>query len=201
MKLSEAFGKTRIIRYKPDSPEVMETVASLFLNKFADVMELKGTLDGNEQDGIFHLGLSEEKAPLGIFFRFQENGSGALYVKSTCYIYSFVCDLLENRLEDSLERYLEGKHIEPAFDWNRVTYDYFLTQEGRIQKDFNRETYIAELARLGFTHIEVKRTGISYGIRNRSRGRGISDVLHLFVPLLISLFTVNLIKDFIRFIT
>ena len=106
MKLSEAFCKTRIIRYKPDSPEVMETVASLFLKKFSDIMELKGSLNGDESGGIFHLALSEEKAPLGIFFRLQENGSGALYVKSTCHIYSFVCDLLENRLEDPVERYI-----------------------------------------------------------------------------------------------
>ena len=61
MKLSEAFGKTRIIRYKPDSPEVMETVASLFLNKFADVMELKGTLDGNEQEEFFILVCRKKK--------------------------------------------------------------------------------------------------------------------------------------------
>ena len=138
MKLREAFGKTRIIRYKPDCPEVMETVASLFLKKFKDIMELKGTLNGDESGGIFHLGMSEEKAPLGIYFRLQENGSGELYIKSTCYIYSFVCDLIEYHLDDTLEKYIEGKHIEPAFDWNRITYDFFLTQEGRIQKDFNR---------------------------------------------------------------
>jgi len=140
MKLLEALSKTKIIRYKPDSPEVMETVASLFLKKFGDIMELKGNLNGDESGGIFHLGISEEKAPLGIFFRLQENGSGELYVKSTCYIYSFICDLFENRLEDSIERYLEGKHIEPAFDWNRVTYDYFLTR-----KDGSRRILTAKL--------------------------------------------------------
>jgi hypothetical protein len=183
MKLSEAFSKTRIIRYKPDSPEVMGTVASLFLKRFSDVMELKGNLNGDESGGIFHLGLSEEKAPLGIFFRLTENGSGSLYVKSTCYIYSFVCDLLENRLEDPVERYFEGKHIEPAFDWNRVTYDFFLTQEGRIQKDFNRETYVAELARLGFTHIEVNGLAFPMGLETGPKGE-VYPMFYTYCPAL-----------------
>jgi hypothetical protein len=170
MKLREAFGKTRIIRYPPDSPEVLETVASLFLKRFSDAMELKGNLNGDESGGIFHLTLSEDKAPLGIFFRLQENGSGTLYAKNTCHIYSFVCDLLENRLDDPIERYKEGKHIEPAFDWNRVTYDFFLTQEGRIQKDFDRETYVAELARLGFTHMEVNGLAFPMGLETGVKG-------------------------------
>jgi hypothetical protein len=183
MKLKEAFDKTRIIQFKPDSPEVMETVASLFLRKFTDIMELKGSLSGDESGGIFHLGLSEEKAPLGIFFRLQENGSGSLYVKNTCHIYSFVCDLLENRLEDNLERYLEGKHIEPAFDWNRPSYDFFLTQEGRIQKDLDRETYIAELARLGFTHIEINGLAFPMGLETGPKGE-VYPMFYTYCPAL-----------------
>lgn len=183
MKLSEAFSKTRIIRYKPDSPEVMETVASLFLKKFSDIMELKGSLNGAESGGIFHLALSEEKAPLGIFFKLQENGTGALYVNSTRHIYSFVCDLLENKLNDPIEQYNEGKHIEPAFDWNRVSYDYFLTQEGRIQKGLNRETYVAELARLGFTHIEVNGLAFPMGIETGPKGE-VYPMFYTYCPAL-----------------
>lgn len=183
MKLNEAFSKTRIIRYTPDSPEVMETVASLFLQKFGDIMELKGNLNGDESGGILQLGLSEEKAPLGIFFRMQADGTGMLFVKNTCHLYSFVCDLLENRLDDQVEKYAEGKHIEPAFDWNRVTYDFFLTQEGRIQKGLNRDTYVRELARLGFTHIEVNGLAYPMGIETGPKGE-VYPMFYTYCPAL-----------------
>ena len=90
---------------------------------------------------------------------------------------------LKTVLKIRIERYLEGKHIEPAFDWNRVTYDYFLTQEGRIQKDFNRETYVAELARLGFTHIEVNGLAFPMGLETGPRGEAY-PMFYTFCPAL-----------------
>ena len=76
----------------------------------------------------------KKKAPLGIFFTIREDGSGALVVKEACHLYSYASYLLENCLDDQVEKYTEGKHVEPAFDWNRVTYDFFLTQEGENTK-------------------------------------------------------------------
>ena len=183
MRLREALEKTRIIQYTPDSPEVMETVSSLLMKEFPEMMVLRGNLNGNEQGGILHLDLSEEKAPLGICFRMQENGSGSISVKDTFFIYAFVCDILENRLNEPVDRYLEGSHIEPAFEWNRITYDYFLAQEGRIQKDLNRETYIGELARLGFTHTEINGLAYPMGLETGPKGE-IYPMFYTYCPAL-----------------
>jgi hypothetical protein len=183
MKLREALENTRIIRYSPGSPEVMETAASLFMNYFVGMMELKGNLDGHETGGVLQLLQSEEKAPLGIFFTIREDGSGTLVVKETCHLFSYISHLLENCLDDQVEKYAEGKHVEPAFDWNRVTYDFFLTQEGRIQKDLDREAYVAELARLGFTHIEVNGLAFPMGLETGPRGE-IYPMFYTYCPAL-----------------
>jgi hypothetical protein len=42
-----------------------------------------------------------------------------------------------------------------AFSVEKSTFDLFLTQYARTIRNFDRETYIREYARLGFTHIEV----------------------------------------------
>jgi hypothetical protein len=183
MKLREALSNTRIIRYSTGNPEVLETVASLFMGHFPEIMELRGNLSGDETGGVLQLDITDDKAPLGIFFRMQEDGSGALYARNTSHIYSFVCDMLENRLDDPVEKYAEGKHVEPAFDWNRVSYDFFLTQEGRIQKDLDRERYVAELARLGFTHTEVNGLASPMGLETGPKGE-IYPMFYTYCPAL-----------------
>ncbi len=183
MKLREALLSTRIIRYSTVNPEVLGTVASLFMDNFPEIMELRGNLNGNETGGVIHIDIADDKAPLGIYFSIQEDGSGSLYARNTSHIYSFVCDLIENRLDDPLGKYAEGKHVEPAFDWNRVSYDFFLTQEGRIQKDLDRESYIAELARLGFTHAEVNGLAAPMGLETGPKGE-IYPMFYTYCPAL-----------------
>lgn len=182
MKLREALNNSKIIRYSPGSPEVLETVALLLMEHFRSMLELKSNPD-NKTDGILQIGISEEKAPHGIYFKVNEDGTGELFSKNTCHIYSFVCELLEKRLDDNVGKYIEGNHIEPAFDWNRITYDFFLTQEGRIQKDLNRETYVANLARLGFTHIEVNGLASPMGLETGPKGE-IYPMFYTYCPAL-----------------
>jgi len=48
-----------------------------------------------------------------------------------------------------------GVELGTAFSWQRSTFDFFLTQEGRIQKGLDRDAYVRRLAESGFTHMEV----------------------------------------------
>jgi len=63
--------------------------------------------------------------------------------------------LIDELSDTQLSLYENGKVFYPAFSNQRVSYDYFLTQEGRIQRNFNKRNYIKELARIGMTHVEV----------------------------------------------
>ncbi|MFN8242239.1 MAG: hypothetical protein U0X39_15975 [Bacteroidales bacterium] len=183
MTLKEALTSTRIIKYSADSPEVVSTVASLFLDMFPGMTELRSARSENEPAGVLRIEISTDDAPLGLYFSIAADGSGSLYSSGISFIYSFVCDLLENRLEDNIEKYAGGLHVEPAFDWNRVTYDFFLTQEGRIQKEFNRETYMSELARLGFTHVEINGLAFPMGIETGPKGE-VYPMFYTYCPAL-----------------
>ena len=59
-------------------------------------------------------------------------------------------DLLDKDISDGLPWMQEM-----AFSVEKSTFDLFLTQYARKIRDFDREKYIREYARLGFTHIEV----------------------------------------------
>ena len=96
--------------------------------------------------------LSEEQI---VSFCLREDGSGHLAASHGHIIFACLRFILENLLFTDAEYYRKGKEFRPAFCWQRVSYDFFLNQEGRIQKGMNRETYIRELARLGMTHVEV----------------------------------------------
>lgn len=168
MTIRKAINKIRIINYPDNSPPVVESVISEFSKvnpslKHEPVQRLK--LD--DEAGIFNIAIAHFKQPdpdsirlkslseEAILFRIRENGSGWLYVSHPYYLFSFVSHLLENLIDEEIDPFRRFKIINPAFKWQRISYDFFLTQEGRIQRNLNRESYIRELARLGFTHIEI----------------------------------------------
>ncbi len=101
--------------------------------------------------------------------RLDKDNTGIIYSSHKYFLFSYICSLLDNQDFD-IEKYKSSKIIELAFKWNRASYDYFLTQEGRIQKGLNRETYIRELARFGFTHIEVNGLGFPMALENGPAG-------------------------------
>jgi len=167
MTIRDAINNIRNICCPPDSPEVVNTVIEE-LSVYNPEVETKEISLSNQNEGVFNISIAspnEIKAlkPVGIdvnqdryiFFKILENGSGWLISSHTHYLYSFVRNLLENWSNRELGNYKDGVVITPSFEWQRSSYDYFLTQEGRIQQNLNRETYVQELARLGFTHIEV----------------------------------------------
>ncbi len=98
--------------------------------------------------------LSKEKASK-LFFQLTEKASGIIHSDEVCYLYAFITFILEHLSSDSLDTVKHGRVFSPSFRWLRASYDYFLTQEGRIQQWLNRDSYVKEMARLGFTHIEI----------------------------------------------
>ena len=63
-----------------------------------------------------------------------------------------------------------GRTFPAAFGWVRSTYDFFLTQEARIQKGLDREAYVRRLAESGFTHVEVNGLAFPTGIESGPPG-------------------------------
>ncbi len=171
MTLSQALQRIHEIVVVHPSLPVLETCA-LELQKQAGNVQVRYSEKGGarEEKGRFllsvdpsmHQGpgktaprkrfLSEEQI---VSFCLREDGSGHLVASHGHIIFACLRFILENLLFTDAEFYRKGKEFRPAFGWQRVSYDFFLNQEGRIQKGLNRETYIRELARLGMTHAEV----------------------------------------------
>ncbi len=161
MKLSEAIENIKII-IVPDNIEAAVKIAGKF-KSINPQIAIKSKGNGSEFKinispiSDLNIDLHSETGKPGryVYFNIDENGAGVVAASHQHHLYSFVCYIFDNYLNSDIEEFAGGRLIIPSFDWQRITYDYFLTQEGRIQKGFDRQTYIEEAARLGFTHIEI----------------------------------------------
>ncbi|MEZ4699469.1 MAG: hypothetical protein R2834_03985 [Rhodothermales bacterium] len=103
-------------------------------------------------------GLGPEPAPNDApwcWARIDEAGNGEVTSSEPALLYAFVHLLLEG-LSDAQHGQLRAGLLLPAsFAWNRPLYDSVLTQVARTVRDFDAESYIEQIARSGFTHLEV----------------------------------------------
>jgi hypothetical protein len=118
-----------------------------------------------------------------IWFKIDENGNGMLVSSHPYYLHGFVQYLLSDLLDEDAVVYAGGRIFEPAFKTHRVAYDYFLTQEGRITQGLDRESYMRELARNGFTHVEVNGLGSPMGIETGPKGE-VYPMFYTYCPAL-----------------
>lgn len=90
----------------------------------------------------------------GVYVRLDKTSGGCLIASAPQYLYAGFRRLIEIAAKDlgGLER---GRLWQPSFSVEKSTFDLFLTQYARTLRRFDREGYIREFARLGFTHIEV----------------------------------------------
>jgi hypothetical protein len=101
-----------------------------------------------------------------VWLEMNHNGSGRIIASHSFYLFGFVYNLIENWKERDASIYEKGSFIVPAFGRHRTAYDYFLTQEGRICRGFDRESYVREMASAGFTHLEVNGLGYPMGLES-----------------------------------
>ncbi len=118
-----------------------------------------------------------------IYLKIDETGTGCLIASHTYYLHGFVQYLLSDLLDDDIASYSGGRIMEQAFKKHRVAYDYFLTQEGRITQGLNRDSYMRELARNGFTHVEVNGLASPMGIETGPKGE-VYPMFYTYCPAL-----------------
>ncbi|MHC4471395.1 MAG: hypothetical protein ACYS99_10565 [Planctomycetota bacterium] len=79
-----------------------------------------------------------------------EGGRGRLAAPHARHLYAFWRWLQEARA-DALATSIRA----PAFDWQRPVFDLYFAQSCRSVRNLDREAYVREMARAGFTHLEV----------------------------------------------
>ncbi len=70
------------------------------------------------------------------------------------FLYAVFSDIMKNFMENDVSKFKNRLRF-MSFSREKSTFDLFLTQYARLIRNFNREQYIREYARLGFSHIEV----------------------------------------------
>jgi len=183
MKIREAIENIHWVQYPENSPPVVETVISEILTIASkDASRSEATAPVKFKSGQFYVAVLpvSQMKDLGIeirhnkeeiaYLQIREDGSGFLIASRSHYLYSFANTLWHDTLEEDVQNYEKGKMFVPSFNWNRISYDFFLTQEGRIQHGLDPSSYIHELARLGFTHIEVNGLAFPMGLETGPKG-------------------------------
>jgi hypothetical protein len=195
MELEEAFYRIRKIEIQDGAPDVLHTVIQeiirLPMDASWDAVEELSTskgiftiavLNGTPKKG-FIPGLPESLPERFIYLKLDGTGTGCLVVSHPYYLYGFVQYLFSDLFQEDAGLYKNGRIFEPAFKNHRVAYDYFLTQEGRITQNLDRETYMKELARNGFTHVEVNGLGSPMGIETGPKGE-VYPMFYTYCPAL-----------------
>jgi hypothetical protein len=86
--------------------------------------------------------------------RVDASGDGRLVASRARHLYAFYRWLVECRGEEPLASW-RRRTLRPTFRWMRPVFDLYFTQSARTVRNLDRDAYVREMARLGFTHLEV----------------------------------------------
>jgi len=104
----------------------------------------------------------------------DDAGNIRLLASHPAFLYAAFADLVESSAEDGPAA--PRRRLRPmSFEIEKSTFDLFLTQYGRTLRGFDRERYIREYARLGFTHIEVNALAAPFPIETGVPGEFYPD--------------------------
>jgi hypothetical protein len=196
MKISEGCKRIERIRILEDSPPVVHTALGELEKCIGHEVDVRLQGSFAAEPGLFRLGvacpgfLSEavqariaENEEGYVHFQLGSDGSGVIMASKPYLLYPFVRHLEDRLDKERLESVREGKTFHPAFRWQRISYDYFLTQAGRIQRRFDREAYVRRAARLGITHVEVNGLAFPMGLETGPPGE-IYPMFYTYCPAL-----------------
>jgi len=184
MTIAEALARVRVVEVVKDDPLVLYTVAAELASMGCGEVEVVNGLTAEDR-GSSVLRIHSNLATLpnganvdvrgassfrGVYLELDADGTGRLAASHSRFLYSFLTHLLRDLADADVASVSGGKFFKATFSWNRPTYDYFLTQEGRIQKNLNRETYVRRLAESGFTHLEVNGLAAPAGFESGPAG-------------------------------
>lgn len=170
MKAKEVLKQTRQVRIPRVCYPVEETVAKQILKWLGSGAAIKPVhpTEMKSEEGKFHVAVADEslarlfqkkglKIPSSkdwVFFGIDEANCCWLLSSKPYFLYAGYSYLMDELLEYDVSR-LRKWIRRMSFAVEKSTFDLFLTQYARLIRGLNREEYIREYARLGFTHIEV----------------------------------------------
>lgn len=190
LKLKEYLKQIRQVRIHQEGDPVEKTVAEELLKSLKNhaVIQRVDASAMKPEAGNFYVAVSTDslkknflergvKLPSEkewVFFSVDESGCCWLLSSKNYFLYTAFSYVMERLLEYDIS-HLKKWQREMSFSIEKSTFDIFLTQYARLMRNFNREQYIREYARLGFTHIEVNALAASTPYEQGVAGEFYSD--------------------------
>ena len=168
MTVQEALQRTPTISYPTDGRPVDKTVADALRADLAPQARAiaDGGLGDPKSEGALGIFVADEAGPLPegldrrapadadwMLFQIKPSGAGILMASCAHLLYALYSRVKEDWLNEDVERFERGEVCSAAFRWapsGSLTGEIALVERG-----FDRESYVRECARLGYSHMAV----------------------------------------------
>ena len=201
MTVREALANIRHVEILPGSPPAIVTTAHWLAQRTGAAMAEVAVPATAPGAGVFQVAetgarpatrdgsatgagsAADARGETRVGLQLRRDGSGRLSSAGGRLSFAAAAYLLDVMATDEIDRLERGLTLSPTFAWNRSCYDLFLTQEGRVQKDLDPETYVRQLATWGFTHAEVNALAYPMSLETGPKGE-IYPMFYTYCPAL-----------------
>jgi len=183
MKIAQLLEAASAIAYLNDDIPVERTAAELIrtaapkanvtgLDQSPKANVVLGVLDS---DTAKQKGIPSEGREEWMYARIA-NGAIELYVSHTWFLYRLASRLIDEWIDEDESAFADGKILQAAFKHLRPAYDSLLNNHARTARGFDAEDHIREMARQGYTHVEVNGYASHFPYEKAAPG----ELLYLF---------------------
>jgi len=193
MTVREALAHVRHVHVLSGSPPAVVTTARWLAQRTGAAMAEVAALGPGLGAGVFRVVATGASSATGaaadargetrVEIQLRRDGSGRLSSAGGRLSFAAAAYLLDVLASDEIDRLDRGLTLAPTFAWNRSCYDLFLTQEGRVQKGLDPETYVRQLATWGFTHAEVNALAYPMSLETGPKGE-VYPMFYTYCPAL-----------------
>jgi hypothetical protein len=162
--LRDCFKKTRFVAVHPDPTPVERTVAEAIVGELAPqaILTIGPPSSGVPSGPRLQVGVAPPRSGPerdAMFFRFDASGSGEMTASHGRWIYALKCLVCEDWVDREEREFFAGVHVHPSYPWLRNLSDFFVGSL-RGARHFDREAYVRQIARQGFSHITINGLGV-----------------------------------------
>ena len=159
--LRELFSGIRLVTYEADAPPVVKTVAACAAQELAPGAALRSVSPGEPppRDARILVGAGAPAAgdrddEPSLRLRLDSDGGCELRASHARWLYALFCLVRDEWLDGGIIE----RTVRPSFPFLRNLSDY-LVGSLRNSRNFSREEYVRQVARLGFSHLSINSLG------------------------------------------
>jgi hypothetical protein len=163
MSVRDLLGKARLITISEGGPPVERTVAELLVQTVAPEATVRAAPPASAGPAHIAIDGRGEKLTGGaeewMSFAIGPGGSARLSTSGPEWLYALSSLLVDEWLDCDEREFAQERRIVPAFPWLRNLSDFFVGS-ARHARHFERESYVRQLARMGFSHVTINALGV-----------------------------------------